>query len=351
MNVEVKIAMIILGDLACPDKNSAVEIKRFFNENRLIDGKLVICNLEGVIREDEPYEDEKLFNHPDVLDAFDNSEVVFSLANNHMYDYPELLEQTVETIESKGYKHNGIVTNNEVSPTLVSFKGQSYAIFCHCWRVYTHTNSNHTNNIRVNDCEYEAFYNIVSDYIANNPSNKVVCYFHWNYDLEVIPFPMHRKLARDLIDSGVFCVVGNHSHVPQGGEIYKGKAIVYGLGNFYIPSGKFFGGKLEYADESKITMSLEIDEANNSYICHWFKTDKGKPLEYLLSEDLINGKIILDYSKYRDVDISLYSHYFKSHRRKKLLVPTFENYKGIGNLINETWAITRIKLIKLIKGC
>ena len=38
----------------------------------------------------------------------------------------------------------------------------------------------------------------------------------------------------DYIDAGVDLVLGHHSHVPKGIEIYKGKVIFHNLGNFAV---------------------------------------------------------------------------------------------------------------------
>ena len=41
-----------------------------------------------------------------------------------------------------------------------------------------------------------------------------------------------REMGRLAIDSGADLVLGHHSHTPQGVEIYRGRPIVYSLGNF-----------------------------------------------------------------------------------------------------------------------
>ena len=41
-----------------------------------------------------------------------------------------------------------------------------------------------------------------------------------------------RELARLLIDAGADAVVGSHPHVMQDTEAYRGKPIIYSLGNF-----------------------------------------------------------------------------------------------------------------------
>ncbi len=65
----------------------------------------------------------------------------------------------------------------------------------------------------------------------------VYVYPHWGKEGEYTrwPSPRQRKLARRWIDAGADGVVGSHSHVFQGRELYKGKPIYYSLGNFYFP--------------------------------------------------------------------------------------------------------------------
>ena len=68
----------------------------------------------------------------------------------------------------------------------------------------------------------------------------IFIYPHWGMDGEYTryPSPAQLKLAREWIDAGADGVIGNHSHVPQGKELYKGKPIYYSLGNFNFPLGE-----------------------------------------------------------------------------------------------------------------
>ncbi|MCM1139810.1 MAG: CapA family protein [Muribaculum sp.] len=52
------------------------------------------------------------------------------------------------------------------------------------------------------------------------------------------PLPEWRDCYKGLIDIGADAVIGSHPHIPQGWEFYKGKPIVYSLGNFYFESVK-----------------------------------------------------------------------------------------------------------------
>ena len=64
----------------------------------------------------------------------------------------------------------------------------------------------------------------------------VIPYMHWGWEEEPNPSPRLREFARRMIDAGADMVVGGHPHVTQGAEMYKGKPIVYSLGNFLFNS-------------------------------------------------------------------------------------------------------------------
>jgi len=60
----------------------------------------------------------------------------------------------------------------------------------------------------------------------------VIPFMHWGWERESAPTERQRKLARLMIDAGADAVVGGHPHVTQGTETYRGKPIIYSLGNF-----------------------------------------------------------------------------------------------------------------------
>jgi poly-gamma-glutamate synthesis protein (capsule biosynthesis protein) len=60
----------------------------------------------------------------------------------------------------------------------------------------------------------------------------VIPFMHWGWEREPAPSARQRQLARRMIDAGAAAVVGGHPHVTQGAEIYKGRPIIYSLGNF-----------------------------------------------------------------------------------------------------------------------
>ena len=60
----------------------------------------------------------------------------------------------------------------------------------------------------------------------------VIPFMHWGWERELAPTERQRQLARLMIDAGADLIVGGHPHVTQGAEYYRGKLIVYSLGNF-----------------------------------------------------------------------------------------------------------------------
>ena len=60
----------------------------------------------------------------------------------------------------------------------------------------------------------------------------VIPFVHWGYDEDPAPNGRQRELGRTMIDAGADLVMGGHPHVTQGMEVYKGRLIVYSLGNF-----------------------------------------------------------------------------------------------------------------------
>jgi poly-gamma-glutamate synthesis protein (capsule biosynthesis protein) len=75
---------------------------------------------------------------------------------------------------------------------------------------------------------------VVSDIRAARAAGAdlVIPFMHWGWEREPDPSQRQRQLARTMIDAGADLVVGSHPHVTQGAEYYRGRLIVYSLGNF-----------------------------------------------------------------------------------------------------------------------
>jgi poly-gamma-glutamate capsule biosynthesis protein CapA/YwtB (metallophosphatase superfamily) len=91
----------------------------------------------------------------------------------------------------------------------------------------------------------------------------VIPFLHWGKEFETTPEQSQQLMARRFIDAGASAIIGAHPHVTQTIEWYKGRPIVYSLGNFafdYAPGDppKWYGWvvRLSFAEYS--TPGLEV---------------------------------------------------------------------------------------------
>lgn len=177
-------------------------------------------------------------------------------------------------------------------------------------------------------------------------------HMHWNYEMNYLPFPYDRQLAHELIDAGVAAVIGCHSHRTAPIEVYKGKPIVYGLGNFLFEDNVYFNGELNFPEISEEEYAFEI-EKEGKYKIHVFQYDTQKNvLKYERTEEVteqegtiknLSGVSAKDYEKQ-------YTKYFKSKpRRQRILCPIFRtNETGFSYWMKEKERDLHELLLKMI---
>lgn len=334
--------MIFLGDLACPNERVS-ELNDAISQISLFKDEVVVLNFEAVVSHKGNNKVSKLYNNPSVLDSLIHQarKVIVSMANNHMYDYPEEIMNTKNFLESKGVGVFGLKeSNGSILPFEYEDETGKYSFFGHCWDLYTRTNPNKINEVQIVDNPYSDFKGVVEGYIKQHPDRKVICFMHWNYDLETLPFPMHRIFAHDLIDVGCEAIIGSHSHVPQCVEVYKEKPIAYCLGNFYLPSGIFFNGSLSYPKPSHKTIGVSLSKEVKILT---FSTDEEQPIR------LVETNSLNEYDDVLRMTPQDYIVHFIKNRAKRLLVPVFKDYKGAKYLLKNNLAIARVLLIKILK--
>jgi hypothetical protein len=62
----------------------------------------------------------------------------------------------------------------------------------------------------------------------------VVVMPHWGKEYLATPEPGQVDLAHAAVEAGADLIVGGHAHWPKGMEVYEGKPIFYGVGNFLL---------------------------------------------------------------------------------------------------------------------
>ncbi len=151
-----------------------------------------------------------------------------TLANNHTLDYlREGFDQTVETLKKANidytYLENYFI--KEIKGVKFGFLGYK------AW-----SNENNSNQLLVKHVKEMQEKGV--DFIIAN--------YHWGDMYSYTPNAQQKNMAHFAVDNGVDLVIGHHPHVLQGMESYKGKTIVYSLGNFC------YGGKMNPKDKDTI---------------------------------------------------------------------------------------------------
>lgn len=187
---------------------------------------LTIANLEGALTTEGCRRDVTFAfrGKPEFATMLAKGSVdVVSMANNHSADCgPKGITQTRQSLEAArvGYFGLGVVDTRTV------------------------------NGIEVKNLGYTGGRLDVRDQMKRDVAaqkkddNLVIVSFHWGIEGEHAAADVQQKLGRAAIDAGADLVLGHHPHVIQGIETYKGKKIVYSLGNFVF-GGSARPGELE----------------------------------------------------------------------------------------------------------
>lgn len=187
-----------------------------------------LVNLETTLTDATEYA-EKKFNfkgNPDYVSILKTGSVEgVNIANNHSKDYLEKgYQDTINTLESVGidYSGNEYVHIEDIKGIKVGFIG------------FSNSNLDYKNiDDKLNQVKLEG-------------AQLIVASCHWGIESNYQFNQEQQNIGHYLIDNGADVVIGHHPHVLQGIEKYKGKYIVYSLGNFC------FGGKRNPKDKDSM---------------------------------------------------------------------------------------------------
>lgn len=168
---------------------------------------------------------------------------IFSLANNHTLDMGKKgLKDTINAIEKNDMQYFGAGIDEE--------KSNKYFI---------HKIDDNISVVVIGAFEYRNSYDKKYGFYANEeepgvntldvtemaqqikkiqterPNALVVVFPHWGKNYAPTT-PLQEKYARQMVDFGADLIIGHGAHVLQKTEKYKGKWILYSLGNFMFNS-------------------------------------------------------------------------------------------------------------------
>lgn len=213
----------------------------FSGINEFLNDDLTMVNFEGTLT-NATRSAEKTFvfkGRPEYAEILPAGSIdVVNIANNHSMDY--LKQGYQDTI--KNLSPYVAVSGYDMMP-IVTVKGIDIGFASNIGWVYNDSQKTFIRNA------IQTFRDAGVEYIVFN--------FHWGIESEYHSNASQQAIAHYCIDQGADLVIGHHPHVVQETETYKGKQIVYSLGNLV------FGGNQNPRDKNCLifqqTMIFDID--------------------------------------------------------------------------------------------
>ena len=179
-----------------------------------------------------------------------------TLANNHAMDYGFAgVRQMTKLLSGKGIAFAGAGAQGEDAMKIATFRlmdGTRVGLFSAMAFVgraallkttpatITTPGINVLNfNAKIDKVAVQRISNIVA--AARKQCDFLIIGLHWGVERETIPTAYQVALGRAFADAGANVIWGNHPHVLQGAEVYKGVPIVYSMGNLISPTNALTG--------------------------------------------------------------------------------------------------------------
>ena len=211
---------------------------------------LTLVNLEGPLTSSDDMRSGRPFNFrgkTEYVNILSYGGVdVANVANNHALDFgKEGLTETAGVLEAKGIGVSGFgaVYTTEIKGVRITSLG---------FTEWDYKESDITNAVKE----------------ARKDCDLLIVSMHWGIEKQYSTTTKMKTLGRAAVDAGADLVIGNHTHVPGGIEMYNGKYIVYSLGNFCFGGNKtpFDTRCCVFQQEFRINMDGSLTDAGINLI-------------------------------------------------------------------------------------
>ncbi len=179
---------------------------------------ITMINFEGTLTQHTEHKDKQFYfrGEPAYVDILTNSSVeAVSVENNHSFDYfNKGFNETLKHLKNAGIRYTCLT-----SPSVIKCGNYRVAML----------------SVALVSTTYKPeFKTMIEGYISQyrRDDTVIVVNLHWGNEGANTPDPWQIEAAHSMIDAGADLIVGHHPHCLQGIEKYKGKYIVYSLGNF-----------------------------------------------------------------------------------------------------------------------
>jgi poly-gamma-glutamate capsule biosynthesis protein CapA/YwtB (metallophosphatase superfamily) len=172
--------------------------------------------------------------HPRTLPVLKRHFDVVGLANNHSGDFgPAAFAEMLGRLDKAGiaYFGGGHTLKEAHTPLIIERKGLRIALLGYD-EFFPRSFEADVDKPGVAWSEDEQVRLDITTARSLHRADLVIPVMHWGWENEQRASARQRQLARLMIDAGADAVVGGHPHVTQDIETYRGKPIIYSLGNF-----------------------------------------------------------------------------------------------------------------------
>jgi len=203
---------------------------------------LRIINLETSVTTSNEKFPNKAFNyrmHPENLKTLTEASINYvSLANNHTLDFGYSgLEETIQSLNKANIKWSGAGRNIMEALKGTYLKCSGYQICCFSFadhpNIWCATEEKPgINYLDIENIKDLSFLQQIFEEQKNLNVDIILVSIHWGSNYNWYPSMKFQEFAHSLLDFGANIIHGHSSHHIQGIEIYKGKPIFYGCGDF-----------------------------------------------------------------------------------------------------------------------
>ena len=202
------------------------------------DADIRITNLECVVATQGSAGD-KMFTfraHPRVIPVLQRHFDAVTLANNHSGDFgPEAFAEMLNLLQNAGLAQVGGGMNLRQAHTPLVFERKGLRIAVLSYNEFQPRSFEADHNLP--GTAWSEDERVVADIRAARRVHRadlVIPIMHWGWENEPVANARQRQLARRMVQAGADAVIGGHPHVTQDIQHYRGKTIVYSVGNFIM---------------------------------------------------------------------------------------------------------------------
>lgn len=245
-----------------------ITVQPFFETNDLnvLDLECPLTKVGNQIKKTGPH----IKANPDTVEILNylNCKVV-ATANNHFKDYgPEGMNETYEALKKNEIDWFGSGNSFEEASKTYCWEKENlkFALINVAENEWTTT---HDEAPGCHPIDLVNVFNQIQE--AKKSADFITVITHGGHEHYELPSPRMKKWYRFFVDAGANAVIGHHTHIISGYEVYKESPIFYSLGNFCfdwegLQNGTWNKGmmvRLQFKKNQPVHFELEFINHNN----------------------------------------------------------------------------------------